>query len=85
MTFLLKILLFINICVMCYMIYLVFDFRKDVKSVKETVRKSSEIVRDIWSIVGGSAIDKITTVKNHGAHVKDWIKAKWGKNNKKEN
>ena len=86
MGFLLKLLLFVNIVITAYLIFLISDFHKDVQSIKHSVQKSSEFVKDTWDVVGGLVIDKASVIKKHSSNVKDWVVDNYNKiRNNKEN
>lgn len=81
MGLLLKLLLFVNIVLTGYLIFLISDFHKDVQSIKHGLQKSSELVKDTWNVVGGSVFDKTHIITKHSKNIKNWVVDKL--NNKK--
>lgn len=72
----------INICVTCYLIFILSDFHNDLKTVKQTAKDTADIIIDTWRVMRGgeegSAMAKVQLMKKYGRNVKNWMnRQKW--------
>ena len=75
-------LLVVNIAVCGYLVYLIGDFHRDTRHLKQTLSDTAHVIHDTWALTAGSIPDKARVIGKrlpNKEQVHTWFenKSKW--------